>query len=75
MMLAIAAAGCERDASSYTLYRSSTANDSLRINVATFDASDGELYNRDNCEQARELFQAQPLVKTRFWCEKGRYRK
>ena len=47
----------------------------MRLHVATFDAADGEAYNRGNCDQAKELFQAQPGVKTKFWCEKGRYRK
>jgi hypothetical protein len=40
--------------------------------LATFDASDG---NKENCEQAQALFQAQPGVKTKFWCEKGRFKK
>jgi len=43
--------------------------------VATFDAADGESYNKENCEEARELFQSQDGVKTKFWCEKGRYKK
>jgi hypothetical protein len=63
------------DADVNTLYRNSVTDPSMRIHVATFDATDGEKYNNGNCEQARELFQAQPGVKTRFWCEKGKYRK
>lgn len=63
------------DSSTYTLYRSSVANDTLRVHVATFDAADGERYNRDSCEYTRGLYQAQPGIKTRFWCEKGRHRK
>ena len=39
----------------YTLYRSSAVNDSVRIHVASFDTSDGETYNRDNCEVATLL--------------------
>ncbi len=76
LMIATAIAGCRvADGDSYTLYRSSVADSTMRIHVATFDATEGEKYNQENCEQARELFQAQPLVRTRFWCEKGRYRK
>lgn len=59
----------------YTLYRNSVTADSLRMHVATFNASETGDYNRGNCEQARELFQTQPGVRTRFWCEQGRYRR
>lgn len=63
------------DRESFTLYRTSVANDSLRIHVVTFDAADGQVYNRDNCELARSLFQNQSGVRVRFFCEKGLYRK
>jgi hypothetical protein len=67
--------GAPGDEHQYTLYRSSVVNDSMRVHVATFNASDGEIYNRDGCEYTRRLYQAQPGIKTRFWCEKGGYRK
>ena len=57
----------------YTLYRNSALDTKGRLHVATFDAVDGAAYNRENCDQARKLFQAQPGVKTRFWCEPGRF--
>jgi hypothetical protein len=57
----------------YTLYRNSVLDASMRLYVASFDAVDGGAYNRENCDQARELFQAQPDVKTKFWCEQGRF--
>jgi hypothetical protein len=63
------------DAQTFTLYRNSVTDENMRIHVSTFDAVDGEAYNRGNCEQAQLLFQAQPVVKTRFWCEKGRFNK
>jgi hypothetical protein len=64
------------DSSTYTLYRDTLVeNVTPRIHVATFDAGDNEQYNRENCEQARKLFQAQPSVQTKFWCEKGRFKK
>lgn len=47
----------------------------MRIHVASFDARDGEKYNSENCQIGKDLFQAQPGVKARYWCEKGRYRK
>ena len=59
----------------YTLYRNSstTGGDSMRIHVATFDSKDGEDYNRENCDTARQLFVAQEGVIVRYWCEKGRF--
>jgi len=47
----------------------------MRLHIATFDAAEKEEYNRENCDVAQKLFGAQPGVKTRFWCEKGRYRR
>jgi hypothetical protein len=63
-----------QDASTYTLYRNSVLNDGARIHVATFDAADGEAYNRENCAAAAGLFVGQPGTRTRFWCEKGPFR-
>lgn len=57
----------------YTLYRNSVLDAKMRLHVATFDAVDGTSYNRENCDQARDLFQAQAGVKTKFWCEPGRF--
>lgn len=72
-------AGCSGSGASendvFVLYRNSIANENMRIHVATFDALDGETYNKGNCEQAQALFQAQPGVKAKFWCEKGRFKK
>jgi hypothetical protein len=64
----------------YTLYRSAVALPELRIHVATFDADDSKdpqfkTYNQDNCLTAANLFQNQPNVTVRYWCEKGRYKK
>ena len=70
-------AGCAPKADDsviYTLYRSSAAAE-MRIHVATFDATEAEAYNRENCQMAAALFQAQPGVVVHYWCEKGRYRK
>jgi hypothetical protein len=63
------------DGQTFTLYRNSVTNENMRIHVSTFDAADGEAYIRGNCEQAELLFKAQPGVKTKFWCEKGRFKK
>lgn len=55
------------ETASFVLYHNSVTDENMRIHVATFDATDGgEAYNRSNCDQA------QPGVKTKFWCEKGR---
>lgn len=60
----------------YTLYRSSVVLPNARLHIATFDfAGEGRsAYNMENCQLASGLFQQQPGVKTRFWCEQGRYR-
>jgi len=63
------------DSNTYTLYRSSLVDGSNRIHIASFDTKEGDRYNEENCRLAAELFQQQPGVRTRFYCEKGRYRK
>ena len=74
-LVALALAGCgSREAVTYTLYRNSIFNENERLHVATFDADADEGYNKGNCEIAQQLFQSQP-VKTKFWCEKGRFKK
>jgi hypothetical protein len=67
--------GCDSGGDNFTLYRNSVIDENMRIHVASFNAADGEAYNRENCEQAQLLFQAQPGVKTKFWCEKGVFKK
>ena len=67
--------GCDSSGDTFTLYRNSVMGEKMRIHVASFNAADGEAYNRGNCEQAQLLFQAQPGVKTKFWCEKGLFKK
>jgi hypothetical protein len=59
----------------YTLYRSSPSNENFRIHVATFDASDGNDYNSENCKIAIGLFEKQEGVTVKYWCEKGRFKK
>ena len=64
----------------YTLYRSGVGLPDLRIHVASFDTDQGsdekfKTYNRDNCETAKQLFQSQPNVIVKYWCEKGSFRK
>ena len=74
--IAIVMIGCDAsESTSFTLYRNSILDENMRIHVATFDASDGDRYNKENCNQAQELFQKQPAVKTKFWCEKGSFKK
>ena len=78
LLLLLAACGDSRTSNVgliYTLYRNSVTDANMRLHVATFDANQKEEYNSGNCEQARELFQGQPGVKTKFWCEKGAFRK
>lgn len=72
--VAVGIIACDSDRDVFTLYRNSVLNENARIHVATFDAHEKEGYNRENCQQAQVLFQAQPGVLTRFWCEKGRFK-
>jgi hypothetical protein len=73
MIAGVALLGCS-DSAVYTLYRNSLVIENARLHVATFDAAEGEPYNSEQCLAARDLFQQQPGVRTRFWCEKGRFR-
>lgn len=63
------------DDESYTLYRTSVFEGVGRMHIATFNSKDGDSYNDENCNLAAKLFQNQPYVKTRIWCEKGSYKK
>ena len=68
--------GCSTDSGTFTLYRNSVIDRSMRIHVGTFNAADGgEKYNSENCDLAATLFASQAGVKVRFWCEKGIYKK
>ena len=63
------------ESGSYTLYRNSIADEFERIHVASFNAKEGEKYNQENCDIAKDLFQKQEGVLTKFWCEKGVFNK
>ena len=63
------------EGTAYTLYRNSPVGTTERIHVATFDTTEAESYNHENCQIAQTLYQQQPGVTNRFWCEKGRYRR
>jgi hypothetical protein len=71
----ITACGLAGNSDSYTLYRDSLVGGINRVHVATFDTTDGEQYNHENCQLAAQLFQQQPGTETKFWCEKGRFHK
>lgn len=75
LLMAVLVLSACNDSIVYTLYRNSSLSEEARIHVATFDANEEETYNRENCQLVSELFTKQPGVKSRFWCEKGRYRK
>jgi hypothetical protein len=75
IVAALLVSGCNQG-EVFTLYRDSrtSGGEAMRIHVATFDADDGPDYNRGNCVIAQELFQGQPGVTARYWCEKGRFK-
>ena len=75
LLLITLVSSCGGASDTYTLYRSSVVLENARLHVASFDAADGERYNNENCQQAQELYQGQPGVKVKFWCEKGRFQK
>jgi len=60
------------DSDVYTLYKSSyVGGESSRVHVATFDSRWGHEFNQLNCSTAKELFQRQPDVTVKYWCEAG----
>jgi hypothetical protein len=59
----------------YTLYRNNVEAPHARTHVATFDADADAKTNRENCEFVTRLYQAQPGVNVKYWCEKGYYRR
>jgi hypothetical protein len=65
----------ESDSNTYTLYRNTVHDETMRLHIATFDSNDAEKYNQGNCEITKDLFQKQDGVKVKFWCEKGRFKK
>lgn len=56
----------------YRLYRNSVFDSSAAIHVASFDSRErspiGD-YNKMNCEESAVLFENQPGVVTKYWCE------
>jgi hypothetical protein len=79
MLIAAALLGglvtCGESSNTYALYRASPTDANMRIHIATFNAEQNEAYNRENCDVAAKLFQSQPGVSVRYWCEKGAFRK
>jgi hypothetical protein len=81
-ILLLAGCGDARPRSdTYTLYRNSDLDTTMRVHWSTFDADESADYNRGNCEMAAHLLNENfrrlngdnfPGVK--FWCELGRYR-
>lgn len=73
-------------AEKYTLYRNSFLDHSMRVQWAAFDAAESDRnYNRNNCEMAARLLNANVAASARakgkerdtatgFWCEPGRYK-
>jgi len=74
LLASVASAAPIPDTSTYTLYRNSMTDTAMRLHVASFNTAEGTAYNRENCALAQQLFQHQPSVKTRFWCEPGNFR-
>lgn len=92
LALVIVSAGCSQveerrsaSAETFTLYRNSPIDRSLRVHWATFDVEDSDRsYNRNNCEMAARLLNAnvgesarvadvEPYDGVGFWCESGEF--
>lgn len=73
LVILVGCGGGTEGRDTYTLYRSGIKDPSHRVHIATFDSEKGQEYNDKNCELAQHLFQSQPRVTTKFWCERGRY--
>jgi hypothetical protein len=71
----LALVACDSSDNYYTLYRNSVTDENMRVQIATFGTPDGHDYNMTNCQIAAELFKKQDGVKTKFWCEKGKFKK
>lgn len=73
--------GCKDESNVFTLYRNSPLDREMRIHTATFDSEDksyggtSETLNRENCQLAASLFQAQRGVVSTFWCERSYFKK
>ena len=65
--------------SSYTLYRDSPIDKTMRIHVATFDSkAGGDMnpdYSRVACEETASMWQSNDSLRRNWWCEQGQYRK
>ena len=55
----------------WTLYRENTVDHKTAVHIATFDAAQGERYNREHCLIVRDLLQGPPGGRIRYWCEPG----
>ena len=79
--LCVTACG-RHSAQSFTLYRTSSIDRSLRVHWGTFDADESDpSYNLNNCQMAARLLTANMKalngadydVRMGFWCEPGGY--
>lgn len=70
LWLLLALYACYPTPTAWRLYRTSLVAGIERVHVATFDVSDGEEYNRDNCRIAADMFRREAKVEIAYWCEK-----
>jgi hypothetical protein len=71
IFIALLLSGCDDSAGDeYVLYRSSVVPGIEKLEIAKFDADQPGSYNQENCQLAANLFQRQPGIKVRYWCEK-----
>ena len=63
------------DQDTYTLYRNSTIDPTMRLHIATFNSIEGyddRQYNYENCERGQVAFQKDPVFAgTKLFCEVG----
>ena len=85
LLLVAGCGGTTSSAETFTLYRNSPLDRSIRVHWATFDADESDPnYNRNNCEMAARLLNANlgasaekegkpPYPDVGFWCEPRNY--
>ena len=55
----------------FTLCRGSVVAGVARVHIATLDAEASRQCDMDNCDIARDIFQAHPGDFVWYWCEEG----
>ena len=83
LLITLPLLSCLKNKTIYTLYRNSPVDKNMRIHVATFDSKEvtyqgtNEEYNSHGCNLMASLLNSKSKMKgfSKFWCEKGKFKK